>query len=283
MIGVVGARGFIGNALSSFLISQGEEVVEYTSTEPIFNDQGLVSNFDKLNQIVWCASKVNPSSASTHPDLVEQDIANWNIFISLLKMNKSKKPRIIFLSSAGCTYSDTNLPFNEQSAAEGTNAYGKLKIRIEELLNSSGLDFVIIRLSNVYGSDQPRGRGQGVLAEWIGAIKESAPIKVFGSLTQFRDYIHILDVCRAINIILKSSLNKEIFNIGSGEATSLKDILEIFQETGVTIPETQIFPARGFDRHGYYLDIGKITTSTHWSPSTPTRVGISELVQKSRV
>ena len=278
----MGANGFIGKALSTYLLAQGENVIEYTSSKPIFSESGLDQNFAKLDQIVWCASKVNPSSALNYPELVEQEIENWKKFLSLIKLNDHKKPRIIFLSSAGCTYSDTNLPFNEQSVAEGTNAYGVLKLRIEELLKASGLNFVIARLSNVYGPNQPRGRGQGVLAEWIGALKESEPFKIFGTLTQFRDYVHISDVCRSIDLILKSSLNQETFNVGSGEATSLKEILEIVQQTGVMTPETQIFPARGFDRDGYYLDIGKIKSSTGWSPSTSIRAGISELVNKVR-
>ncbi len=282
MIGVVGSNGFIGKTLSSYLVSKGETVIEYTSTTPIFDKSGLVQNFDKLDQIIWCASKVNPSSASKCPELIEEEIENWTKFLSLIELKANKNPRIVFLSSAGCTYSGTDFPLNEHSVAEGTNSYGKLKIRIEELLKESGLGFVILRLSNVYGPDQPRGRGQGVLAEWIGAIEESAPLKIYGSLEQFRDYIHISDVCTAIFEILKSEYNAETLNVGSGKATKLGEILKLIQQNLGSDLQTHVFPARGFDRPGYFLDISKMLRGTRWKPTITIESGISDLVLQAK-
>jgi nucleoside-diphosphate-sugar epimerase len=82
------------------------------------------------------------------------------------------------------------------------------------------------------------------------------PIQVFGPLESYRDYISIESLLKAL--IRVTSLNSsEVINIGSGEKTSLGDLLDIFIKSFKDFFEIQYLPARSSDRLSYSLDVNK--------------------------
>jgi nucleoside-diphosphate-sugar epimerase len=145
-------------------------------------------------------------------DLVELELNEWKIFLkscgSYLQSNQS----IIFLSSGGCIYTAGAQSFSEEDEAFGANQYGRLKIAMENELIKSGLPNSILRVANVYGPNQPYGRGQGVIAEWIHSIQNSKEIRVYGELNSFRDYLFIEDLCFAIQLVIEHEGLEKIFN-----------------------------------------------------------------------
>jgi UDP-glucose 4-epimerase len=275
---IVGGRGFIGKSLSKMLERSGQEVVILDRLNPAVTSNELSKQIDGANVVVWLAASVNPILAESRQDLIEIEISEWRLFLSLLEA-KNKSARVVYLSSGGCVYSDSKTPFTEDSEAHGINAYGRLKIRMEESLQVTELPFTILRVSNVYGDGQPHGRGQGVIAEWENALKTGKKLKVFGSLYSFRDYIHIDDVCAAIIQVIQLEDQRHVFNLGSGVPTNLGKILEIFLSLG--IDDTQILydEKRTFDRNGYFLDISKLTGALNWEPEISILPGLSTILQ----
>lgn len=278
-VGVVGAAGFIGQKLTELLVSRGLNVSKFSTASPLISDGKFDESFYSLQALVWLASRVNPQTAESTPSLLESDLTDWKKFLVMASKCPSP-PRIIFVSSGGCVYSDENSPFKEESRATGINAYGRLKISQEELLIKSGLQNTILRVANVYGPHQPIGRGQGVIAEWLFASKNKMPLEIIGGLENFRDFIHIDDVCSAILNTIESGYTG-LLNIGTGKKTSLKDLLNVIRLESEASIETNHLPSRDVDRSGYFLDISKAELEIKWKPQISLQDGIRSVLNSS--
>ncbi|MDV3002189.1 MAG: UDP-N-acetylglucosamine 4-epimerase [Chroococcopsis gigantea SAG 12.99] len=96
-----------------------------------------------------------------------------------------------------------------------------------------GLSTINLRLFNVFGKRHSSGSCySGVISTFISAIQQGLPINIYGDGTQTRDFIYIEDVVTAFVQALTISLNKYSYftcNVGSGQRTSLLELLEILQ------------------------------------------------------
>jgi UDP-glucose 4-epimerase len=114
-------------------------------------------------------------------------------------------------------------PYNNQTL------YGAAKTFNEGLLRSFadmyGLRYVALRYFNVYG---PRmdifGAYTEVLIRWMDRIAEGLPPLIFGDGKQTMDFVSVEDIARANILAAEASVTDEVFNIASGEETSLNDL-----------------------------------------------------------
>jgi UDP-glucose 4-epimerase len=277
-VAVVGARGFIGSSLVKYLQNADIEVAEFNSNQSLTINENLNPQMQGVSSVIWCASRVNPTSAASRPDLCDTEMAEWISFLETWSKKSTPSQRIVFLSSGGCTYSTNELPFREDSEAAGINEYGKLKVAMEKELLLSNIPHLILRVANVYGPGQQSGRGQGVIAEWKHSIANNQDIKVYGSLESFRDYIYIDDLCEGIFQSLGISQSNHILNLGSGVATNLKNILEIVRLLDSDHIKIDLAEKRQTDRTGYFLDITKIKNLTKWAPKYSIEEGLRHTI-----
>ena len=273
-VAVIGSGGFIGSAVVKYLTLAQFEVSSFSSNQSLVIGKEIHQNLRKTSTIIWCASRVNPITAETSPNLVELELAEWRNFLDIWQDQSSPNQTIIFLSSGGCTYSSNTLPFTESSEANGTNKYGILKLAMEKELISRQNRYLILRVANVYGPGQMHGRGQGVIAEWINSIKNDENLRVFGSLSSFRDYLFIEDLCEGIFHSLSLDAKNEIFNLGTGAPTSLETILDICIMYKPEKVKVQLEQGRITDRDGYYLDTKKFNNLTNWTPKFSIETGL---------
>ncbi len=273
----MGSGGFIGSSLCSHLRKEHNQVMEIGSHTPLLKNQDLAESIHELDALIWAASRVNPITAETRPDLLDIELVEWRAFLHAWHKHFGATRPIYFLSSGGCVYSSSKMPLNELSEARGINKYGELKVQMEIELASSGIPGTILRISNVYGQNQPHGRGQGVVAEWKKALQSGENIKVFGSTESFRDYVYIDDVVSAVTKVLSLEAKPRVFNVGSGVATTLSEILEVVESLKSPNTEIQFFEGRKTDRLGYYLDISALKMAIHWEPETTIEVGLARI------
>jgi UDP-glucose 4-epimerase len=180
---------------------------------------------------------------------------------------------LTFLSSAGCIYTGDNHPFSEVSEAKGTNKYGKLKRKMELTLANSALSHSVLRISNVYGPNQPIGRGQGVIAEWLNAISQGSEIRIFGNLESRRDYIFIDDLIDAIFLTSEEAL-PGIYNVGQGFSHSLRDVINVLRVNVGQELKFDFQDARPTDRFDFRLDVSKLLREVSWRPRYDLESGI---------
>jgi nucleoside-diphosphate-sugar epimerase len=117
---------------------------------------------------------------------------------------------------------------NEEAICDPKGFYSVTKYAAEKLCRTyctaHGINYRILRLGNVYGHDGYGDYRRHALHYLIRQLKWDRDINVYINLS--RDYIHILDTCRAIDLICKQGTLNSTYNIGTGIATRLGDCLD---------------------------------------------------------
>lgn len=151
--------------------------------------------------------------------------------------------RIVFSSSAA-VYGDTEeLPIREDSTTDPINLYGSAKRLSEQLLaghaHTFGMTAVSLRFFNVYGPRQdPRSPYSGVMSIFADRFSRGLPVTVYGDGTQTRDSVSVFDVARAVaSAATREEVGTGEYNISTGRAVRILDILEAFQKIYPDAPE----------------------------------------------
>jgi UDP-glucose 4-epimerase len=87
-----------------------------------------------------------------------------------------------------------------------------------------GIQTKILRLFNIYGADNTKG----VIYKLQQQILQNQPLTVDGDGSQTRDFIHVSDVCRAINKAVKDEMG--LYEVGTGKETSINMLIENIQK-----------------------------------------------------
>ena len=118
-------------------------------------------------------------------------------------------------------------PFTEQSPLKPTSPYAASKASSDLLVLSYyktyGLSVTISRCSNNYGTHQ---YPEKLIPLMIQRALQDAPLPVYGDGLNVRDWIHVVDHCRAIDCILQKGKVGEVYNIGAREEISNIDLVK---------------------------------------------------------
>jgi UDP-glucose 4-epimerase len=153
--------------------------------------------------------------------------------------------------------------------------YGAAKTFNEGLLRSfhamTGVDYVALRYFNVYG---PRMDVHGVYTEvlirWMERISDGLPPLIYGDGSYTMDFVHVEDIARANILAATSDATDEVFNVASGEETSLLELAQKLLAAMGSPLSTQFGPerhvnkvprrladiSRARDRLGFVAEIG---------------------------
>ncbi|OEF29491.1 NAD-dependent epimerase/dehydratase family protein [Vibrio rumoiensis] len=195
----------------------------------------LIENTITINRIdivIHLVSSLIPSSESSDFFNEFQEVIEPTY--KLLNYLCKKKIKVIFFSSGGTIYGETNENLiTEKHVSEPINYYGYSKLLIENYIQylhrTNGLTYVIIRPSNVYGKYQRLDRKQGFIAVAIGKIIANKAVEIFGDGETIRDYIDVTDLALVISKLVKQDIKNKVLNVGSGVGVSLNEILTHLQ------------------------------------------------------
>ena len=268
---IVGSRGFIGQHFVELSATQSDLLIE--SKSHLVNLLQGVSSYE-FDFVYWLAGSVSPSMKLQRP--VEMD-PDYLLLEKLLKSPLIRFKSFVFLSSGGCVYGSSPEALHESSMLSPINDYGLLKLACEKLIVRLCENPLILRVSNVHGPNQPTKNSQGVISHWLKAIANHEPITIYGSLESYRDFIHVDDV---VNALMKSSEihSTGIFNIGSGEKTTLGMIVNLLESAFDDEIQLDYRPSRETDRLGYVLDVTKARKFFDWKPKMNSTLSISSTI-----
>jgi UDP-glucose 4-epimerase len=154
---------------------------------------------------------------------------------------RHKVKKVVAASSASVYGNPSYLPMDESHPFNNRTIYGAGKIACEQMLRAYytmyGLPYVAFRYFNAYG---PRmdivGVYTEVLIRWLDAIEANQPPLIFGDGTQSMDFVFVGDVSRANVLAAQSDVTDEVFNVGTGTQTSLRELCDLLlQLTGSSL------------------------------------------------
>jgi len=122
---------------------------------------------------------------------------------------------------------DIGVPFTEKSPLQPTSPYAVSKASSDLLVLSYyktyGLPITISRCSNNYGTHQ---YPEKLIPLMIQRALQDTPLPVYGDGLNVRDWIHVIDHCRAIDCILHKGRVGEVYNVGAREEISNIDLVK---------------------------------------------------------
>jgi UDP-glucose 4-epimerase len=193
----------------------------------------------------------------------------------------------VILASTSDVYAMKDLPFVESDPVDPYTVYGTTKLTAERILRVTAsmherLSVSIARLFNVYG---PRETNPHVLPAILDQLKSGSRTVKLGNLWPRRDFVYVTDVADALAGLMKVGSKFDVFNVGSGVATSIHDaviaIVELLDQPveAVVDPER----VRPVERGCLHADISKITQTIPWRPLHTFRDGMSKWLAADRI
>jgi dTDP-glucose 4,6-dehydratase len=139
-----------------------------------------------------------------------------------------------------------------------------------------GVPVIVTRASNNYG---PYQFPEKVIPLFVTNAIDDIPVPLYGDGRNVRDWLHVLDHCRAIDVLLERGVDGEVYNIGGGNEVMNVDLTHQILD-GVGKPRSLIKPVPdrpGHDRR-YCLDTTKLR-SLGWAPQVPFDQGLRETIE----
>jgi len=175
---------------------------------------------------------------------------------------------------------DSDEVFDEESPYRPRTPYNASKAgadhAVRAYFETYGLPVTITNCSNNYGSYQ---FPEKVIPLFTTHALDDKPLPLYASTANRREWLHVLDHCAAIDLVLREGRAGETYNVGSGLEASIEEIADLVLElTGKPQSLKTIVPDRpGHDRR-YLLDATKIRRELGWEPAHAWREGLAETV-----
>tara|TARA_B100000427_G_scaffold314786_1_gene308265 strand:+ start:244 stop:1062 length:819 start_codon:yes stop_codon:yes gene_type:complete len=217
-ISVYGATGFIG---STFCGLYPNDVIEISREQ----------RKPESNDILYLISTTTNHNMLT--DLTIDVEVNLRVLLETLEHCKHNKLTFNYIST-GFVYGADIINAKETDMCDPRGFYSITKRTAEQLVISfcevNKVNYRIMRIANVYGHDKTVSSKKNVLGFLSGLMREDKDITLYNNGDDLRDYMHVIDVCRALKIVMDKGKLNNIYNIASGNPLPFREILEMVRD-----------------------------------------------------
>lgn len=245
---VTGGAGFIGHHLVKRLLADGHEVtvIDNLSTGLFENIKDLDCRFveayiesvdyDALtiehDVLFHLAAPVSVEESLRDPGKYYSEIALASNSLIEWSINQGCKT-IVIASTAAVYGASEDIPFGEDSPLKPMSPYAKAKLMTEHVLEDhlqvSEINGTALRFFNVYGEGQrDEGGYLSAVPIFLNQYESFKPITVTGDGQQTRDWVYVGDVVDACVLAAEKAEGFNVYNVGSGQETSVMDLAEAF-------------------------------------------------------
>lgn len=236
-----------------------------------------------VDAVVHCAAQVSVERSLKDP--ISDADTNVLGTLNLLHECASREiGRFVYVSSAAVLGNPKYIPVGEAHPTEPMSNYGASKLAGERFAlayaSSHGMPVVAVRPFNFYSSRaDPESPYSGVITKFIRRVKAGEAPIIEGDGLQTRDFIHTRDVASFIGLVLdKENISGEVFNCGSGVATSILDLAKLVISAGSLDIEPEFTAPRKGDIRQSVADVSKAKSLLGFSTKVPLRDGIAEML-----
>jgi len=260
---VTGGAGFIGSHVAEFLLQRGDDVVIVDEMNDYYDlrikeknletlrenypdkerlsiykgdlcDADFIFNVFETERPEWICHMA--ARAGVRPSIQDPYIyIHSNVKATTVLMDLSRKfgvKNFVFASSSSVYGGSKSTFFSEEEAVDHpVSPYAATKKSCELLAHTYhhlyGLNITGLRFFTVYG---PRGRPDMAPFKFIDRVSRGVEIQQFGNGQSSRDYTYIDDIVDGVVRSIDRQHAYQIFNIGKGSGTSLKEFIDLVQK-----------------------------------------------------
>ncbi|MCC7077848.1 MAG: NAD-dependent epimerase/dehydratase family protein [Acidimicrobiia bacterium] len=302
---VTGAAGFVGSRLTAALLRAGHRVlavdactgpnlrvVQRARVAELSNRGARFTELDlrrvgtddlaglipRGSVVVHLAALpgVRPSWGELRPGYLESNVAITRTVTAAARRAGAR--RLVYASSSS-VYGNAPGLMSEATRTCPVSPYGRTKLGGELLVRHAAtrgdLDTVVVRYFTVYGPGQ---RPDMAIARFVDAIHRGAPVRVFGSGRQRRDFTFVDDAVAGTLAAATRGRIGGVYNLGHGQPTRLIDVLRrLEQMTGRRLHVVHEEPAAG-DPPGTHADVTRAARELGWSARVSLDDGLDRQV-----
>jgi UDP-glucose 4-epimerase len=228
------------------------------------------------DKVLHLAAIARFETAKANPQLAVR--VNIEGTLNIIQACIEKKAERLVYSSTGSVYSlDAPVPIREDAPREPSSLYGLTKKMAEDWIEfyKNQLPYVILRYGYIYGKD----KDWGAVGAFIKRLSNNQRPVVFGG-NQTNDFVYVKDVTRANILALETQYTNMAYNIGTGRATSIRDVCEYCIKAMKSDLKMKIERARVFDYPIFVYDISKARTLLDFEPKWNVLNGITDMVKE---
>ena len=234
-----------------FIIGKGSNLSSFLSKKIInsklISSREILTNIEELNvlkdnlPINIIFNNFQPATKLNEfvnlENYVVNSILTTSKVLDFIKNNQIVVNKIIYTSSSS-VYGN-NILCNENDELKPMNLHASLKVANEKLVEKfcieNSIDYTIARIFNMYGGDD----NFSIISKIIKAYKNNEELNIVNNGNAIRDFIHIDDVVDIYSKILDKK-DIKILNIGSGNGSSIKNILDFLNNHNIKIKTKNI-------------------------------------------
>ncbi len=194
--------------------------------------------------------------------------------------------KVVAASSASVYGEPSYLPMDEAHPFNNRTLYGAAKIANEQMLRAYaemyGLRYVALRYFNIYGPRMDiHGVYTEVIARWLDKIDAGGRPVIFGDGMQSMDLVYVGDVARANILAARSDATDNVFNVGSGTETTLRQLCRMLLDLNgrgdlepLHEPERKVNPVRR-----RLASLERVRKALAYEPTTELAAGLRAMIE----
>ena len=303
---VTGGAGFIGSNFIRYLVQKypNFKIINFDKLTYAGNLNNLITIEDNVNYVFFKGDVADPKDVKTafeqfSPDYVvhfaaeshvDKSIINPDIFLQtnvlgtqiLLNYSREHKVQKFVQVSTDEVYGSIqgDASVNEDAPLKPNNPYSASKASADLLLRVAyqtyGQRINVIRACNNYGHYQFPEKLVPVI---IHNALNNLDIPVYGDGKNIREWIHVEDHCRAIDVIMQTGKSGETYNVGTGNKWKNIDLVEhILNKLNMNNNLiSYVLDRQGHDVR-YSVDSNKIRQELGWKPQIDFEEGLDQVI-----
>ena len=295
---VTGGAGFIGGNLVKELIKLNKNVIVFDNlstgkeenlphgTELIVGDlrnkDEVLMAMKDIDLVFHVGANANGtiSVRNVRYDFETNVLGTFNVLEATLNSNIKK---LVYISSASVYGKPQTFPIKETHPKKPFVPYGASKLIGEVYCNvfyvTYSLPVVIGRPFCVYGPGENPKLALVEVSRYLRWALNDKPINIIGDMEKkTRDFVHVNDVIKGLLLLAEKASPGEVYNIGSGQETSVRELSEVIGFTVGKKPRINMITNIEEDTYRLVGDISKLK-SLGYMPEMTLAAGINALIK----
>lgn len=258
---ITGACGFFGRNLTKILNEYEHELVlidlpncsPNETIQKTWRKDHIICHADVNEDISFFKDKLEGADVLIHLANRARITPSWSQYKSYYQTNIGGSQQLlaccqtigvkkfIYISSSSVYGNNGTYRQHETSPLCPTNPYAVSKMAAEHALkvqsSEGSTELITVRPFTMYGDYMDFGEDALVISKFLTASRKGEPLLLHGGGSQRRDFIHSSDAVDGLIKILNRGIHGDVYNLGSGESISIKELADAISPKQIITPE----------------------------------------------